>query len=259
MSAALSDKARANRNYGIATAAVLLFALTLSVTVWALRPPMLDAKTLCPTDKPISGHTLVIVDRTDKWNPAVGRTLRDFIAEAQRSTPQYAKFTVVSLDADLSTSAMFSVCNPGEPTFWSDLYRGRRYTQREFDEKFIGAADAVTAKLQEPAEANTSPVVEYIHRWLGHDDFNATIKNRRLILVSDMRQNSAQYSMYKAKPEDLAPVVQREFGPAGKDVAFEIYFVAHGRDYNVSEAQVREAWDKAFKGVPAAYEWKAID
>jgi hypothetical protein len=257
----VNDKARKNRAYGIATGGVLAALLSLSIVVFLFRPPMLDERTLCPTDKPIAGHTVVIVDRTDKWNPAVGETLREFIADAQKNTQRYQKFSVVSLDSGMSTRPLFSVCNPGEPDFWTDLYRGRRYTQRDFDEKFIGAAQTLTAQVREPSEAGSSPVVEYIHRWLGRDDFNATIKNRRMVLVSDMRQNSDQYSIYKAaaNADELVPLVQREFGPAGRDVVFDVYFVSHGHDYNVSEAQVRGVWDKAFKGIPATYEWRQID
>lgn len=255
----MNDKARQNRLYGIATGGVLAALLTLSIVVFLFRPPMLDPHTLCPTDRPILGHTVVIVDRTDKWNPAVGETLREFIAGAQKNTQRYQKFSIVSLDSRFSTRPLFSVCNPGEPNFWTDLYRGRRYTQRDFDDKFIGAAESVVAQVRDPAEAGSSPVVEYIHRWLGRDDFNATIPNRRMILVSDMRQNSAQYSVYKASADELAPLVQREFGAAGREVVFDVYFVSHGHDYNVSEAQVRGAWDKAFKAIPAAYEWRQID
>jgi len=254
------EVAQASRRYGIATAGVLAFLLCLSLAVWWFRPPTIDEATLCPTDRAISGHTLVIVDRTDKWNPAIADTLKELIETAQKDTTKFQKFSIVSLDSELLTRPLFSVCNPGEPTFWTDLYRGRRYTLRDFDQKFVGAADSVLEKLSAPAEANTSPIVEYVHRWLGRDDFNATVPGRHLILISDMRQNSQQLSVYTKKGgADLAPLVEREFGPAGRDVVFDVYFVAHGHDYNVSETDVRAAWDQAFKKIPAKYEWRQLD
>ncbi|MGE3250156.1 MAG: hypothetical protein AB7J28_14115 [Hyphomonadaceae bacterium] len=254
-----AERARENRRYGIMTAGVLITLAALSFTVWWFRPPNPDPETLCPTTRPITAHTVVVVDRTDRWNPSTGEALRELIEEAQRETQQYEKFSIVSLDSDLSTRPIFSVCNPGEPTFLTDLYRGHRYTVRDFEERFVGAAERVVAEVREPAEASTSPIVEYVHRWLGRDDFNAEVPNRRLVLISDMRQNSEALSVYAGRGEDLAQLVEREFGAAGRGVAFDVYFVPHGRDYNVSESEVRDAWDAAFRQINASYEWRQID
>jgi hypothetical protein len=252
------EREAANRRYAGGTAAVLFSVLALSVTVWLLRPANLDAATLCPTDKPLAGHTVVIVDRTDRWTPAMGAALTQLVENAQRDTDRYEKFSIVSLDADQSVHPLFSVCNPGEPTFWSDLYRGRRYTTRDFDQRFVGAAEGVVEQVREPSEARTSPIVEYVHRWLGSDDFNANVPERRLILVSDMRQNSALYSIYSGADDGLGGVVERQFGPAAQGVAFDVYFVAHGRDHNVTEDEVRAAWDHAFSRIGANYSWRQI-
>jgi hypothetical protein len=254
-----AERARANRRYAGFTAGVLFTVLAISVTVWLLRPADLDAATLCPTNRSLEGHTVVIVDRTDRWTPAMGEALTQLVENAQRDTDKYEKFSIVSLDAEQSVHPLFSVCNPGEPTFWSDLYRGRRYTTRDFEQRFVGAADRVVEQVREPSEARTSPIVEYVHRWLGSDDFNAGIRNRRLILVSDMRQNSGLYSMYSARSGDgLSEVVQRQFGPAVEGVKFDVYFVAHGRDHNVTEDEVRTAWDNAFGRIGADYSWRQI-
>jgi hypothetical protein len=256
----MRERDRANRRYAIGTGAVIAGLLALTLTVFLLRPASLDPTTLCPTNRPIAGHTVVIVDRTDAWSPSIGATLTDIVENAQRETDVYQKFSIVSLDAENSVRPLFSVCNPGAPSFWSDLYRGRRYTQRDFEDRFVGAADRVVEQVREPSQAATSPIVEYVHRWLGGDDFNASVKNRRLILVSDMRQNSPLYSIYTAQGgEDLAEVVQHQFGPAAEGVRFDVYFIAHGQDHNVSEDAVRSAWDGAFQRINATYDWRQIN
>jgi len=255
----LRERQRANRRYAAGTATVLGVLSLLTLTVWLFRPAQLDPATLCPTTRPLAGHTVVIVDRTDRWTPAMSTALTDLIETAQRDTRRYQKFSIVSLDANQSVHPVFSVCNPGEPSFWSDLYRGHRYTQRDFEQRFVGAADRVVEMVSRPAEANSSPIVEYVHRWLGSDDFSAAVADRRMILVSDMRQNSALYSIYRAGSGDgLAPVVRTQFGPSAQGVAFDVYFVAHGRDHNVSEDEVRTAWDGAFQAIDANYTWRQI-
>jgi hypothetical protein len=203
---------------------------------------------------------LVIVDRTDRWDEAIGETITQLIEDAQRNTARYEKFSVVALDSNLSTHPLFSICNPGEPNFFTDLYKGRRYTKRDFDRRFVGAAESVVARVREPAQASTSPIVEYIHAWLGRDDFNDSIRKRRLILLSDMRQNSAHLSLYESLDrEGLAALVAREMGEAGKNVTYDVYFVAHGHDYNVPEGEVREAWRRAFAEISAKHEWRQLN
>ena len=252
------EREAANRRYAGFTAGVLFSVLALTATVWLARPADLDAATLCPTNRPLAGHTVVIVDRTDRWTQAMGAALTQLVENAQRDTDKYEKFSIVSLDANQSVHPLFSICNPGEPTFWSDLYRGRRYTTRDFEQRFVGAAERVIEDVREPSEASSSPIVEYVHRWLGSDDFNANVPHRRLILVSDMRQNSQLYSIYGGAGDQLGDVVARQFGPAAAGVSFDVYFVAHGRDHNVSEDEVRTAWDHAFGRIGADYSWRQI-
>lgn len=256
----MNDRARANRRYAIGTGLIIGGLVLLSVLVFLFRPAQLDPETLCPVDRPIEGHTVVIVDRTDKWTGAMGDALRGIVESAQRTTQRYQKFSIVALDAENSTHPLFTACNPGQPSFWSDLYRGHRYTVRDFEQKFVGAADRVIEQVSAPAEAPTSPIIEYVHRWLGSDDFNAAIHNRRLILISDMRQNTPLYSLY-AHPDGrgMDQVVRQEFGPAANGVAFDIYFIAHGQDHDVPEANARAAWDHAFGAIGAHYTWRQID
>lgn len=253
-----AERARANRVYAIGTTGVIAGLLALTFMVWLFRPAALDPITLCPASRHITGHTVVIVDRTDLWTPAMGQALTEIVENAQRSTQRYQKFSIVSLDAAQSVHPLFSVCNPGPPDFWSDLYRGRRFTQRDFEERFVGAADRVVEQISAPSQAPASPIIEYVHRWLGSDDFNLQIPNRRVILVSDMRQNSQLYSIYTTRGAGLAPVVEQQFGPGARGVAFDVYFVAHGQDHNVSETDVRTAWDQAFGQLGATYTWRQI-
>src|SRR5512145_1716187 len=171
----LRERQAANRRYAMGTATVIGGLLALTLIVWAFRPANLDPATLCPTSRPLAGHTVVIVDRTDRWTPAMNGALTELIEDAQHETRRYQKFSIVSLDADQSVHPVFSVCNPGEPSFWADLYRGHRYTQRDYQERFVGAAERVMETVSQPRQASASPIVEYVHRWLGSDDFNASI------------------------------------------------------------------------------------
>ena len=253
------NKAKTNRAYAMATAAVLVGVLALSTTVWAMRPAKIEADTLCPSSRAIAGHTVVIVDRTDRWSPSVGAALKGVVERAQRTTAPHAKFSVVSLDKSQSVQPIFSVCNPGAPTIMSDLYRGRRFTERDFEERFIGASESVIDKVSAPAAASTSPIVEYLHRWLGGDDFNKSVPNRRVILISDMRQNSPLYNIYQKRGDGLGELLTQKFGPAAEGVAFDIYYVDNAGEKLVKEDVVRGAWEEALNTVGATHTWRQIN
>ena len=181
--------------------------------------------------------------------------------DARNETQALQKFSIVSLDATQTTRPLFSVCNPGKPTMLTDLYRGRRYTQRDFDQRFLGAAEEMITQVSQPGEAQASPIVETVRRALRRADFNPSIPQRRLILISDMRQNSDQLNIYsnRNRASALSSLVQRELGEGAQNVAFDVYFVAHGHDYNVSENDVRDAWASAFQTINARYEWRRLD
>src|SRR4029079_5029719 len=105
-----------------------------------------------------------------------------------------------------------------------------------------------------------SPIIEYVHRWLGSDDFNASVPARHLILISDMRQHSPLYSLYhEPGAQGFVPLVQQQFGVAAQNLSLDVYFIVHGRDHNVSEAQVRAAWDRALAALGVHYTWRQID
>jgi len=42
-------------------------------------------------------------------------------------------------------------------------------------------------------------------------------------------------------------------------MGLDVYFMAHGRDRNVSETQVRAAWDRALAAPGVRYTWRQID
>ena len=88
----MRNKAETNRRYAIGTGVVLGALLALTAVVWVMRPADLDAATLCPTSRPIAGHTVVIVDRTDRWTPAIGDTLTEIVERAQHSGSFLQKF-----------------------------------------------------------------------------------------------------------------------------------------------------------------------
>jgi hypothetical protein len=80
------------------------------------------------------------------------------------------------------------------------------------------------------------------------------------VLISDMRQNSDQLNIYANHDRAaLSDLVRRELAEGAQNVAFDVYFVAHGHDYNVSEADVRDAWASAFQTINAHYQWRRLD
>ena len=89
------ERQAANRRYAIGTATVIGGLLALTLTVWAFRPANLDPATLCPTSRPLAGHTVVIVDRTDRWTPAMNGALTERGLEVPGRSPRDIGFWLV--------------------------------------------------------------------------------------------------------------------------------------------------------------------
>ena len=62
--------AAARNALGVALILVAMIVLGgLGGAAFMLRPPPTDAETLCRTDAPLTAHTIILVDATDRLEP----------------------------------------------------------------------------------------------------------------------------------------------------------------------------------------------
>ena len=226
-------KQRRIRELIFGTLAFLLGGTVLAGVAYYMmfRPSGINPHTLCPADGP-TGHYVLLVDKTDPLNftqkLAFTVIFRGLI---EKQVPEGYLLSVFALGEDLKENAtpIVELCNPGNETGKSGLTANLKKLKRQYEDRFVEPllkqADALLGK--QPAKA--SPIIEMI-QLVGINAFRKhNIKGeRRLIIMSDMLQNTPQMSMYRGTV-DFARFAATDYGKKMlselRDVEVELHYL----------------------------------
>lgn len=240
---------------GVAALSAVIAVVGLVVYFIITREGPPDKTTLCPAKGP-KGHVILLVDKTDPLNftqSASFRTLLEGLAE-RGIEPGYL-LSVFALGEDYRETAkpVFEKCNPGKGEGKSELTDTISKLQKQFRTEFLDPMLDLADILQGSQPAKASPVFEMI-QLVSINGFRkrAVDGPRRLIIVSDMLQNTPQFSMYRGIGEfsafqgsDYGKRMQADL----KGVAVELHYVM-----NTPQLQNRrhlKFWEDYFSGAGA--------
>src|SRR5215475_7292421 len=146
---------------GAALAALGAFAFAAVL----LRPPPTDPDTLCRTDRALAGHTIILVDSTDRLERRHKRRLEAVVAQERERLAQYDRLTIVRLDPrhPREPRVLFSKCLPRPPELANPLYENPRLAQQHWDEAFADAMNEAVHSAQSGGVAQASPILESLH------------------------------------------------------------------------------------------------
>lgn len=174
-----------------------------------VHPARPDDKTLCPAGGP-SALTVVLVDTTDPLSAiqraAVMVRLNQIVSRL-RLNEEIAVYSIKSTGDPLKHD--FVICRPIKPSEVSELTGNRQIAQRRFDETFEPKVHAVLAASTATAGSSArSPIMAAIQA-IAVSAFQAgdaagasgTPLPKRLVIVSDMLENSEAGNHYKGAPD----------------------------------------------------------
>lgn len=153
------------------------------------RPP--DPVALCRQGRVVSS-TLVLIDATDALTEIQRRRLRATVEAERDRLPRAGKLTLLVLNpADPAQPAeQVSVCNPGRAADADPLFNTGSRIDREWREAFGGPIESALAGAAAAAPAAASPIIATIAGALTRPDFDARVRERRLVVVSDLLEHS---------------------------------------------------------------------
>lgn len=169
---------------------------------WSYSQPLpRDEQTLCLKTAGAelkSAHSIVVVDKTDKWSPAQGSRLRHLILSVRDQLAVNARLSifVFSDHMERGFGPVFSLCNPGRATdtnFW--ISNPRRW-ERRFVESFGKPLDQILDDLSAATEGPVSPILEILVDLTNREELLTGGVPRQIIIVSDMLENSDAYSFF---------------------------------------------------------------
>lgn len=177
------------------------------------REPPLDPVTLCPSKGP-AGHIVLLVDKTDPLTftqkQAFYVVLRELV---EKKTPEGYLLSVFALGEDFKQTAkpLVELCNPGDGANKSEYTANLKKLRDQYESQFIEPLMRQADDLQALKPAKVSPIFEMM-QLVGINGFRKhDVKGkRRLVVMSDMLQNTPGLSMYQ-RPLDYAEFASSDY------------------------------------------------
>jgi len=227
----------------VAFAAVIgLYATTIA------ERRSLDPITQCPASP--DAITVLLVDVTDPLNVP---QRQDFINQLERlrgTIPQYGKLAIFKVDplSDQLLKPVIERCNPGTAEDVSELTGNKEGAAKRWKEGFEAPLDAAFVEIMGASDAPQSPVLESIQSvaLTQMKSQAADGKPRRLIVASDLLQNTAKLSFYNGLPDPETVVASDAFRLLRTDlkgVEVELWMLQRPDAKERQPARLRQVWE----------------
>lgn len=227
-----------------------------------LRGPPRDQETLCPKTGPV-GHTLILVDKSDPWSDVQAKRLKALVKQVGDELPTDRMLSIYVFNDVFEPGfpSLVSLCNPGKTA--SELIGNPRREYVKWVEKFGRPLDEALTALTQPGKGNQSPIVEAIGDVASRRENRVPTGDRKILLVSDMLQNSNQFTMFgnaagARDPERLRRLlgkVWQDSGVAGWELS--VHQVQGVYDAARLE-QAATLWKGAFQKLAISVNWDRL-
>ena len=161
-----------------------------------------DGETLCRSDRSVP-HTVILVDRTDPFTDLHTMLFESAMERGSAALRVRERLSIFLIEAraPVRPTPLLSLCKPDDGSDANWLYENKTLLQRVFEKRFAQPLTALVDGLREPAQAPASPILETIRAVSLLPSFREASGRRKLIVVSDLLENTARYSHYTATPD----------------------------------------------------------
>lgn len=241
----------------------------ISYAAFVLKPPVYDSQTLCLAGV-IPPHRVVVIDKTDLYSPQQAEAIGALILAQRDQLAVGERLSLYELNesGQLRNTNSFSLCNPGAGEQVNPLYRNPDRVQARYDALFAEPLDRALADLVLPKDAPNSPIIEALAR-LGQDPgFDRTAPGRQIVLVSDMLQNSAVFTVYRRRlgnlstrvpePDIVAAAIRETYGDSLRGVWLDIRLIPRGNWEAEQRGELMRYWDEVFGMLGVNASWNEL-
>ena len=233
---------------GASAAAIVGVGVLLTLN----RSPPTDRNTGCIAGQTVPReHTVVLVDQTDPLNlHQIAYVKALILAEYQRLRP-YGELTVRGVRADPDDAGnSFSRCRLRRGAEVMGVASNPDMIEAAFKRTVGDALNGYLNGLHDVPSAPRSPIIEAVDSAMDAPDFGPTTRDRRLVLVSDMAQNSGSVSEYAGPGSGLdpSPAARSELTRDLHGVAVRIHYVHRPELAAIQTSAQRDFWRQWFTG-----------
>ncbi len=154
---------------------------------------------LCPkASGPVAGLA-VLLDLTDVLQPVQYQRLRGLLDDRIRGAKQGTLIAVGAVRADATErDADFARCKPATGEKANELYQNPRMIEERYRKEFLEPFKTIVSAMLNNLAADRSPIMESLQALLvSTPGFVDATYPRRVVIVSDLIQNSETFSFYR--------------------------------------------------------------
>jgi hypothetical protein len=192
----LSNEKKTIFGYIIIGICLVVFG-ALMTSALALKEEAYNPETLCRDE--VSAHTIIVLDKTDSLSINQQRFIPTYINREKDNLRTFEKLSIFTLTENtyVNPDPIFSKCNPGTGENANKLYQNPQTIQSRFESFFSKPIKDNMNNLLSDNTGSKSPILEMIKELSLRDDFGDDVKQRTLIIISDMMHHTSGYSHYK--------------------------------------------------------------
>lgn len=184
--------------WGGVMAAAVIVAIGGVVLVQSFKGEEVDER-LCPKAAGPAAGLAVLLDLTDSLNPVQHKRLQGLLDKRIADAGQGTLIAVGAVRADASErDADFARCKPATGEKANELYQNPRLIEERYRKEFLEPFGAIVSTMLDSPAADRSPIMESLQALLvSAPGFVDASYLRRVIIVSDLIQNSEAFSFYR--------------------------------------------------------------
>ena len=220
---AASKRQQKQRNSAVRNVIIVVLAVSLIAVLYVrtvLGRRSLDEVTLCPASP--DSITVLLVDVTDPMTLPQKQDFRNQLDRLISEIPRYGKLVITKVDpvSDRLLTPIVTRCNPGTGSDTNELVGNKKKLEKLHQEQFIAPLQDAYDRILSASDASRSPILESIQSInlteLASDQ-SAGIR-KRLIVASDLLQNTDDLSFYKHIPEPASILKNQAFSRVRTDL-----------------------------------------
>lgn len=162
----------------------------------------LDPVTLCPEKGPSPKYVALVFDKSDNYNLVQKHFLKRFFTRFKNNLLPGTKISIYLIDETNKKTILpyLVVCTPRTGKDANIFYENPRIITERWQEKFESPLDQVINGALQGGKASFSPILEVLQIVsLSAFPEDATLADKKIILISDMLQHTPEWSHYRGQ------------------------------------------------------------
>ncbi len=210
-------------------------------------PPPTDTQTACRIDRQDPAHTVLLIDQSDPFSTNDFGWVNDFVDSEARRLPKHGRLTVITPNVDdpYDPRVLFSQCSTGAEA--NPIFENPRMVEDTWQATFREPLGITIQAVLDDKAAPSSPLAEALYAIFDRADFKPSDADRRVVIVSDLIQNSSQFNFYKKGADfDAFSATPLGLQIVNVDGAEVVARIVPRQRYDLPMADVKAFWDTYF-------------